>query len=255
MLDSQIPNSEMSNYKSKNWFASWFDTPYYHILYKERNYREAQIFMDNLTHYLNLPEKAKVLDLACGKGRHSIYLNQLGFNVLGVDLSENSIEEAKKNTNETLHFQVHDMREPFKEKFDGIFNLFTSFGYFENETDNQKTLVSIKESLSEYGFAVIDFMNVNQVIENLVENEIKIVDEIEFKIKRFVSKDNFIIKEISFEDQGEEFHFTEKVKAFTLEDFQVMMENAGIFLLDTFGDYKLKKFHKKDSERLIMIFK
>jgi 2-polyprenyl-3-methyl-5-hydroxy-6-metoxy-1,4-benzoquinol methylase len=51
--------------------------------------------MDN-THYLNLPEKAKVLDLACGKGRHSIYLNQLGFDVLGADLSENSILEAQK---------------------------------------------------------------------------------------------------------------------------------------------------------------
>lgn len=255
MSDSQIPKNQNLDQKSKNWFVSWFDTPYYHILYKDRNYREAQIFMDNLTHYLNLPEKAKVLDLACGKGRHSIYLNQLGFNVLGVDLSENSIEEAKKNTNDTLHFQVHDMREPLEEKYDAIFNLFTSFGYFENENDNQKTLISIKESLSDYGFAVIDFMNVNQVIENLVENEIKIVDEIEFKIKRFVSQDNFIIKEISFEDKGEKFHFTEKVKAFTLEDFQIMMNNAGIFLLDTFGDYKLKKFHKKDSERLIMIFK
>ena len=255
MSDSQIPKNQNLDQKSKNWFVSWFDTPYYHILYKDRNYREAQIFMDNLTHYLNLPEKAKVLDLACGKGRHSIYLNQLGFNVLGVDLSENSIEEAKKNTNDTLHFQVHDMREPLEEKYDAIFNLFTSFGYFENENDNQKTLISIKESLSDYGFAVIDFMNVNQVIENLVENEIKIVDEIEFKIKRFLSQDNFIIKEISFEDKGEKFHFTEKVKAFTLEDFQIMMNNAGIFLLDTFGDYKLKKFHKKDSERLIMIFK
>ena len=255
MSDSQIPKNQNLDQKSKNWFVSWFDTPYYHILYKDRNYREAQIFMDNLTHYLNLPEKAKVLDLACGKGRHSIYLNQLGFNVLGVDLSENSIEEAKKNTNDSLHFQVHDMREPLEEKYDAIFNLFTSFGYFENENDNQKTLISIKESLSDYGFAVIDFMNVNQVIENLVENEIKIVDEIEFKIKRFVSQDNFIIKEISFEDKGEKFHFTEKVKAFTLEDFQIMMNNAGIFLLDTFGDYKLKKFHKKDSERLIMIFK
>jgi 2-polyprenyl-3-methyl-5-hydroxy-6-metoxy-1,4-benzoquinol methylase len=90
---SQIPNptrgqnAELSGAKSENWYSSWFDTPYYHILYKDRNYREAQLFMDNLTHYLNLPEKAKVLDLACGKGRHAIYLNQLGFDVVGADLS------------------------------------------------------------------------------------------------------------------------------------------------------------------------
>ena len=237
-----------------NWFASWFDTPYYHILYKDRNHTEAQLFMDNITNYLNLPERAKVLDLACGKGRHSIYLNQLGFNVTGADLSENSIIEAKKSENETLHFVKHDMRKPFDEKFDAIFNLFTSFGYFENEEDNLTTLIAIKDSLAEYGFAVIDFMNVDYVITNLIPSEIKTVEGIDFHIKRF-HIDGYIYKEIDFEQNGEKFHFTEKVKAFTVEDFEEMMEKAGIFLLDIFGDYKLKKFHKTESERLIMIFK
>lgn len=246
--------SENTISKTENWFASWFDTPYYHILYKDRNYREAQIFMDNLTHYLNLPEEAKVLDLACGKGRHSIYLNQLGFNVLGVDLSENSIEIASKNTNEKLHFKRHDMREPLEEKFDAVFNLFTSFGYFDNDQDNLKTLIAIKESLSEYGFAVIDFMNVPFVLDNLIAEETKTVDEIDFHLKRY-SKDGFIIKEIDFEDNGKVFHFEEKVRALTLEDFTKMMEEAGIYLLDIFGDYKLKKYYKNTSERLIMIFK
>lgn len=245
---SQINNQESS------WFASWFDTSYYHILYKDRNYREAQVFMDNLTHYLNLPENAKVLDLACGKGRHSIYLNQLGFDVLGVDLSENSIEVANKNANDTLHFEVHDMREPLNDKFDAIFNLFTSFGYFDKEEDNLKTLIAINENLSEYGFAVIDFMNVPYVLDNLVAEETKTVDTIDFHLKRYLHN-GYIIKEIDFEDQGQKFHYTEKVRALSLEDFSQMMEEAGIYLLDTFGDYKLKKYHKKDSERLIMIFK
>ena len=254
MPNSLKPNSQDPKSKTKTWFASWFDTPYYHILYKERNYREAQIFMDNLTHYLNLPEKAKVLDLACGKGRHSIYLNQLGYDVLGADLSENSIAEANKNQNETLHFQVHDMREPFDDRFDAIFNMFTSFGYFENEEDNLTTLKAMKESLTEYGFAVIDFMNVTQVVNNLVAEEVKTVENIDFHIKRY-EKEGYIYKEIDFEDQGEKFHFVEKVKALTLKDFEELMEEAGIYLLDIFGDYKLKKFHKTESERLIMIFK
>ena len=132
--------------------------------------------------------------------------------------------------------------------------MFTSFGYFEHELDNLKTLMAIKNSLSEYGFAVIDFMNVYQVLENLVPNEVKTVDGIDFNIKRF-EKDGYIIKEINFEDKGQSFHFEEKVRALTLENFQTMMQEAGIDLLDIFGDYKLKKFHKKDSERLIMIFK
>jgi SAM-dependent methyltransferase len=246
--------SELENQKSKNWFASWFDTDYYHILYKDRNDEEAQQFMDNLTHYLNLPEEAKVLDLACGKGRHSIYLNSLGFDVTGADLSENSIAEASKFSNKTLRFKEHDMRNSFEEKYDAIFNLFTSFGYFENDADNLKTLISIKDSLTEYGFAVIDFMNVDYVIENLVPSEIKKVDGIDFHIKRYV-KDNHIFKEIDFEDKGEKFHFTEKVQALRLADFEAMMEEAGIYLLDVFGDYKLKTFYKNSSERLIMMFK
>ena len=254
MSDSNEQIEQNLPLKTNSWFASWFDSPYYHVLYKERNEKEAQLFMDNIVHYLNLPEDAKILDLACGKGRHSIYLNQMGFQVTGADLSSNSITIAKEFENETLKFVQHDMRKPFDQKFDAIFNLFTSFGYFENEEDNFTTLKAIKDSISEYGFAVIDFMNVPNVLANLVSEEVKNVDTIDFNIKRYL-KEGYIYKEIEFEDQGEKFHFIEKVKGLTLEDFETMMENAGIYLLDIFGDYKLKKFHKLESERLIMIFK
>lgn len=254
MTDSLHAENPNNTEQVNTSYSSWFDTPYYHILYKDRNYREAQIFMDNLTHYLNLPEKAKVLDLACGKGRHSIYLNQLGFDVIGADLSENSVAEANKNANDSLKFIVHDKRFPFDIKFDAIFNLFTSFGYFEDKEDDLKTLLSIKDSLTEYGFAVIDFMNSQFVLANLIPNETKEIDGITFHIKRMVL-DDFIVKDIYFEDKGQKFYFTEKVRAYTLDDFKNMMEKCGIYLLDTFGDYKLKKYHKNTSERLIMIFK
>ncbi|WP_288984798.1 class I SAM-dependent methyltransferase [uncultured Flavobacterium sp.] len=254
MSDNNNKQPIINDPQTTNWFESWFDTEYYHILYKERNDEEAQLLMDNLTHYLNLPEEAKILDLACGKGRHAIYLNSLGFDVTGADLSENSIAEASKFTNDKLHFKVHDMREPFEEKYDAIFNLFTSFGYFDDDADNYKTIKAIHNSLTETGFAVIDFMNVDYVLENLVPNEIKTVDGIDFHIKRYL-KDGHIYKEIDFEDKGKTFHFTEKVQALRLADFEQMMEEAGIFLLDIFGDYKLRKFYKTQSERLIMIFK
>ncbi len=255
-LMSEINNQQsiISNQQTSSWFASWFDTKYYHILYKDRDYKEAQVFMDNLTHYLNLPEEAKILDLACGKGRHSVYLNSLGYDVTGADLSENSIKEASKSENSTLHFKVHDMRDVCDSKYDAIFNLFTSFGYFESDDDNLTTLKAIKNSLTEYGFACIDFMNVDFVIENLVAEEVKTVENIDFHIKRYV-KDNHIFKEIDFEDNGEKFHFTEKVQALRLADFEKMMEEAEIYLLDIFGNYKLQPFYKNQSERLIMIFK
>jgi SAM-dependent methyltransferase len=246
--------TENNNIPTQKWFASWFDTPYYHILYKDRDYNEAQQFMDNLTNYLNLPENASILDLACGKGRHSIYLNSLGYQVTGADLSENSIEAAKKFENDTLQFKVHDMRDTCDQKYDAIFNLFTSFGYFDNDADNLTTLEAIHNSLNETGFACIDFMNVDNVIGHLVAEETKTVDNIVFHIKRYV-KDNHIYKEISFTDNEEDFHFTEKVQALRLADFENMMEQAGIYLLDIFGNYKLQKFFKNQSERLIMIFK
>ena len=247
MSDSTAKNSE-------NWFSTWFDTPYYHILYKNRNDEEAQTFMDNITHYLNMPENGTILDLACGKGRHSIYLNKLGYQVTGVDLSENSIAIAQESSNETLQFKTHDMREPMNETYDAVFNLFTSFGYFDTHEDNIKTLKAIKESINEYGFGVIDFFNADFIIENLVAEETKEIDGITFHIKRAVENKK-IIKEIRFEDKGESFFFTEKVSAFTLADFEAMMEEAGIYLLEIFGDYKLRKFYKSQSERLILLFK
>ena len=236
------------------WYASWFDTPYYHILYKDRDHEEAHQFMDNLTNYLNLPEDGKVLDLACGKGRHSVYLNSLGYNVTGLDLSENSIEYAKQFENDTLRFEVHDMCKPYNEKFDAVFNLFTSFGYFDKEEDNLNTIKAIKEDLNEFGFGVIDFMNTDFIIENLVAEDVKTVEGIDFHQKRYV-KDGYIIKDISFTADGENYNFQERVKALTLKDFEALFEKAGVFLLDVFGDYKLRKYYKTTSERLVMIFK
>ncbi|RCT54613.1 bifunctional 2-polyprenyl-6-hydroxyphenol methylase/3-demethylubiquinol 3-O-methyltransferase UbiG [Winogradskyella sp. KYW1333] len=242
------------NKSTKHWYISWFDTPYYHILYKDRDYSEAQGFMDNLTNYLNLPDNGKILDLACGKGRHSVYLNKLGYDVTGVDLSEQSINYAKQYENDTLKFKVHDMSKPLNDKFDAVFNLFTSFGYFDDESCNLNTIKAIKSELNEFGFGVIDFMNTNYVTSNLVAQDVKSVDGIDFYQKRR-AENGFIMKDISFEIDGEKFNFQECVRAFILEDFENLFEKAGVHLLDVFGDYNLNKYLSESSERLIMIFK
>ena len=236
------------------WYTSWFDTPFYHILYKDRDYSEAQLFMDNLTSYLNIPESGKILDLACGKGRHSVYLNSLGYNVTGVDLSENSIAFAKQFENDSLKFKVHDMCQPMNQTFDAVFNLFTSFGYFDKDDANLQTIKAIKANLNERGLGVIDFMNTEYVVENLVKADTKSVDGIDFHLKRSI-ENGYIIKTISFSHNNEDYQFQERVKALTLSDFEMLFEKAGVYLLDVFGDYKLNPFYKKQSERLVMIFK
>ena len=127
-----------------DWFTAWFNTPYYHILYKNRNDEDAQFFMRNLTNFLALAKNAHILDLPCGKGRHSVYLNSLGYTVTGGDLSENSINHAKNFENETLYFEVFDMRKPIKNTYDAIFNLFTSFGYFDEDEEDITVLKNQK---------------------------------------------------------------------------------------------------------------
>jgi SAM-dependent methyltransferase len=236
------------------WYASWFDTPYYHLLYQERDQSEARKFMDNLTNYLDIPKGGKILDLACGKGRHSRYLNSIGYDVTGVDLSINSITFAKQFENEKLHFDVHNMCKPYNDTFDAIFNLFTSFGYFDNDESNLNTIKAIKADLSDSGFGVIDFMNSKYVIDHLVSEDKKTIDGITFKQKRYL-EDGYVKKDILFSAQGKEHNYQERVRAFTLEDFKVLFKKAGVQLLNVFGDYKLRKFDIETSQRLILIFK
>lgn len=236
-----------------NWFTSWFDTPYYHILYKDRNDLEARIFMRNLVDFLKLPKGSKILDLACGKGRHSIFLNEMGYDVTGVDLSENSIAYARQFENAMLRFTEHCMCEPLDEQFDAVFNLFTSLGYFENEEDNLRTIHSIKKEILPGGYGVIDFMNVKKVIRNLVPEEVKTVKGIHFNISRRVDN-GYILKDIKFKDENENFSYTEKVKALTLEGFDDYFRKAGINLLHTFGNYQLEAFNENTSDRLILVF-
>ena len=236
-----------------NWYTAWFNTPYYHLLYKDRNHREAAFFMNQLINYLKLKKNDSILDLACGKGRHSKYLFRQGFEVTGVDLSKESIEHAKQYEKPGLHFEVHDMCLPYPQQFDAVFNLFTSFGYFENEIDNFRTIKAIKEELKPTGYAVIDFLNVELAIKNLIPSEKKKVGKIEFNIEKQFN-DGYILKNISFEDEGKKYFYEERVKALTLEDFEFYFKEANITLKNVFGDYNLNEFDRNTSERLILIF-
>ena len=238
-----------------SWFANWFDSPYYHILYKNRDEKEAQVFIDTLIKKLQLKKGSKLIDIACGKGRHATYFNKKGMNVVGVDLSPNSIASAKQNENNNLQFSVHDMREVYKENhFDIVTNLFTSFGYFENKDDEQKAINAMAENLKSDGVLIIDFMNIKKIIANLISSEKKTIDSITFNIKRSV-QNNHIIKDIEIIDDNETQHFQEKVKAITLANFTVFISNVGLKIIDIFGNYKLEEFNAQTSNRLILICK
>ena len=236
----------------KEWFAEWFDTPYYHILYQNRDNHEARVFIKSLVDLLQLPEASSVLDLACGKGRHSITLNEFGYTVLGVDLSAQSIAHANQFSNSSLSFAVQDMREPIQSKrFDAVFNLFTSFGYFSSTHENEKVCQAMAQMLNAGGKLVIDFMNSQKVIQNLVTSELKKVQDIEFDIKRIYSGTH-IIKQISFQDKGQKFEFQEQVQAIDLSMFKELL--APYFTIDSiFGSFELNEYIASESDRLIII--
>lgn len=243
----------MRSEESGEWYAQWFDTPFYHKLYAHRDYNEAQQFISNLDAHLGLQSGASVLDAACGKGRHSIQLLSLGYQVVGVDLSEQSIAFAKQHESKGLSFQQADMRAlPFEKEYDAVFNLFTSFGYFEEEKDDLRTLSSFHKALKDDGLLVIDFLNVYYALERLVEKETVERAGIRFHLQRKLEQ-GFIEKHISFEADGEQFQFTERVKAIDKPQFERLLKETGFSILETLGDYELNSFEKAVSPRLILI--
>ena len=230
----------------------WFDSDYYHILYKHRDYSEARNFIDNIVEYLDLKKGSKILDLACGIGRHSIYLDEIGFKVVGTDKSPNNIKRAKASQNQSLSFLQMEMIDNTNHKYDGIFNLFTSFGYV-NHDYNLKTIKNIERQLKDNGTIIIDFMNTLFVKNNLVIEETKVIDDLSFKIKRR-SDGKHIYKEIKFQDKKDYF-FQEKVMDLSLNDFENYLKRYSLKVIKTFGDYNLNEFDIKNSERLIMVIK
>ena len=236
----------------KNWYDTWFNTAYYHLLYKNRNSDEAEYFLNNLLDYLKPDKNHRFLDIACGKGRHAIFLNKKGFDIEGIDLSKESIDYASQFSNDKLSFMVHDMRSTFKkEEFDFILNIFTSFGYFDDSLDNFNAIQAMADNIKKGGKVVLDFMNTKKVLKNLVKSESKIVDNIQFKIKRSY-ENGFLLKDIYFTDK-EQFHFQEKVQALTLSDFIDLFEKSGLKIINLWGDYSLNDFNTIHSPRLIIL--
>ena len=147
------------------------------------------------------------------------------------------------------------MRKVYKKNtFDVATNLFTSFGYFEKSSDQQQAINAMSKNLKKGGTLVIDFMNVKKVMTNLIPKEKKIINGITFNIKKEVIN-HYIIKSIDITHSKKEYHFQEKVKAITLAEFSCLTQNAGLKIIDIFGNYKLEEFNAKTSDRLILICK
>lgn len=235
------------------WFEQWFDSPYYHLLYQQHDEAEARRMVDHFLRALALPAGSRILDLACGKGRHSRYLAERGYEVTGLDISPQSIAYAQQFEHERLAFYQHDMRQSFRiNYFDAVLNMFTSFGYFRHDRDHLRALQNAAKGLRPGGLLLLDYFNAHWVRAHLVASASKTVGGIEFHLKKTV-RGGHVFKTIEFDAEGRHHAFRERVRLFELADFEAMFTASGLRLRYTFGDYALGDFASSTSQRLILV--
>jgi cyclopropane fatty-acyl-phospholipid synthase-like methyltransferase len=240
----------------QEWFAEWFDSPYYHLLYQHRSDDEAGLFIEALLSKIPQKPGNTVLDLACGKGRHSRALALHQLDVTGVDLSLNSIREAAQYETDRLHFFVHDMRQTYRANYyDLVCNLFTSFGYFKTSHDNWLAARSMYLAAKKGGKLLIDFVNKAHAEKAIESNPEETIwrDKIRFDISRFYTI-NRLIKQIRISDESKTLIFEESLNSFTPQEMINLFNSTGLKFETMYGNYQMEEYHEKESPRMIMVF-
>lgn len=240
---------------AKEWFETWFDSPYYEMLYAHRDEDEARKLIDNMLASISFPPPASIIDVGCGNGRHALYLADKGYEVTGVDISERSIKEAREEGQGKADFYIHDMRDPLPGgPYDMLLNLFTSFGYFSTDEEMKSTLSNFANALNHKGFLVLDYFNARTILNNLVNEETITKNGYTFHIKRY--KDGkFLVKEIEVENgkSADRENYYERVRLLNEEDFEHLLEEMGFQVKFCCGDYEMSPFWPNKSPRLIII--
>ncbi len=242
---------------NKPWFKDWFNSPYYHQLYFKRDEAEAKKFINKLIERLQPAKGSFMLDIACGRGRHSRILAAMGFDVTGIDLAAESIKEAKKFETENLHFFVHDMRLPFWiNYFDYAFNFFTSFGYFNTRREHENAIRTIAQSIKPDGIFVLDYLNAHYVEDHFVPQSKLKIDDVDYYINKWFDETHFY-KKIIVEDEElkKRVEHQEKVVKFSLGDLTDMFSYHHLQIQEVFGDYNFNPYHIKNSPRMVIMSK
>lgn len=240
-----------------SWFEDWFDSPLYEKLYAYRDEEEAAQLVEFIDRKLNLSASSEILDLGCGRGRHSFNLNKKGYQVTGIDLSEQAITKARNKAKElgleNIRFEVRDMRNAIPETFDAIVNLFTTFGYFKTDEENAQVFDSVKKMLKPGAPFVLDFLNAEKVKNNYVPADEGDFQGIHYEIERHL-ENNSIVKEIEF--SGEKIdgtkRYAERVKLYGLSWFKKEMSKRGLVIDDIYGNYTGQSFNPDESPRLLI---
>ncbi|MFC1537661.1 class I SAM-dependent methyltransferase, partial [Gemmatimonadota bacterium] len=211
-------------------------------------------------------EKAavKILDLCCGQGRYSMLLAEEGYNVVGLDLSKDLLAVADQrwkvagasgaDNSGRLRLVRADMRRiPFVDAFHVMINMFTSFGYFDRDSDNQAVLDTSARALHNRGRFMIDYLNRDQVLKNLVGEDDSEIEGLTLRQSRRISQDGLRVeKNVQVTGPEGEDSYNESVRLYSLSEMETMLDHSGFSLEEVFGDYDCSAW-SAESPRLIMI--
>jgi len=218
-----------------DWFEEWFGEDYLNI-YQHRDETEAERAIELIATNLAGRRINTVLDLACGTGRHTRVLRERWWTV-GLDLSMSLLKIARKESSDGPYVRA-DMRElPFADSsFDLVVNLFTSFGYFDDDNDHVRVLACVGAAMKHGGTLVIDFLNASQVRRDLVPYDERVENGITIEQRRMISSDDrFVEKTIRLRESGKE--YIERVRLLSPRDLQRMLTATGFKVAQLFGDY------------------
>ena len=257
---SAVINKEPSKptSRARPWFMDLFDEDYLRTLpylTPQATQAEAEFVIDAM----NLAPGAQVLDLGCGYGRHAMELAARGFHVVGLDLSTPLLvrggEEAHRR-NLTINFVRGDMRElDFENQFDGAYCVFSTFGYFDDET-NKKTLQNVCRALKPNGKVCVEILNRDYVIADLPtrvwwEGDGCVVLE-EVELNYFSSRIQ-VNRSVVFDD-GRQLEQEISVRAYSLHEVGKLMHAAGFRVLEVSGGYQTRgRFFGNQSRHIIVL--
>jgi len=220
------------------WFEQWFGEEY-HALYPHRDDEDARRAVALIRSVVSWRPGDRILDLACGPGRHAAELERLGGQVIGFDLSRAMLRRARERTRARL--VRGDMRAlPFRNgSFALAVNLFTSFGYFLDDDEHRLVVRQVAAALAPGGHFVLDYLNAEQVRRTVqLSEQAKGRTERRSgpRVRRSIGPDGrFVIKEIEL--RGRARSFQERVRLYGADDLTALCTDAGLRVLAQFGDY------------------
>ena len=242
-----------------HWYETFFDENWLTISSQTHPPEKSAAEVDFLVDELVLQAGQTVLDLPCGHGRHSVELARRGLRVVGVDLNEEPLERAYWAAREAgvkVDLRRIDMREiQFREEFDAVFNLWTSFGYFESESEDRLVLDRAYRALRPGGAFVLETVNLYAVLRRFeprswheLGDGRMLLEERSFDPWTGRMQSGWVLLEPS----GERIEMAFATRAYTLVELVRMLSSVGFTVERAFGDYQGSEY-AVDSRRMIVV--